>query len=314
MLRSLRPPRRITTINELLHLAPWVTGVKTGHTFDAGYVLVGSGRRKGVELISVVIGAPTDEARDEESLELLEYGFSQYRRRVPIRAGQDLADPSIRYAGGELPLRAARTRRRRRLSRPAARASTSRRPREVEGPIERGAVARPGHGPRRRPPGRLDRAARRRARSPRRASSTGCAASSRNTRFSPRSALFVILIGAALLWRARQAPEGRGRSGRQMAGVAASDPHSHPQRRDRPHRRGAELPSRPPPPRGREPHRRRRQGDQRRPRPQPARPAGDRHRLRRRPDRHPACSNSCARSRCSPTSPGSPARPGSTWR
>ena len=62
-LRSLRPQRRITTINELLEMAPWVTGVKTGHTFDAGYVLVGSGRRKGVELIAVVIGAPTDEAR-----------------------------------------------------------------------------------------------------------------------------------------------------------------------------------------------------------------------------------------------------------
>jgi D-alanyl-D-alanine carboxypeptidase (penicillin-binding protein 5/6) len=108
-LRSLRPPRRIVTINELLHLEPWVTGVKTGHTFDAGYVLVGSGRRKGVELISVVIGAPTPEARDGESLDLLESGFAQYRRRVPIRAGQDVADPAIRYAGGSLPLLAPRT-------------------------------------------------------------------------------------------------------------------------------------------------------------------------------------------------------------
>jgi D-alanyl-D-alanine carboxypeptidase (penicillin-binding protein 5/6) len=92
-LRSLRPPRRITTINELLNLEPWVTGVKTGHTFDAGYVLVGAGRRKGVELISVVIDAPTPEARDGESLDLLESGFAQYRKRVPIRAGQEMAEP-----------------------------------------------------------------------------------------------------------------------------------------------------------------------------------------------------------------------------
>ena len=63
VLHSVRPPRRIATINELLLLAPWVTGVKTGHTFKAGYVLVGSGRRKGVDLISVVIGAENDEAR-----------------------------------------------------------------------------------------------------------------------------------------------------------------------------------------------------------------------------------------------------------
>jgi D-alanyl-D-alanine carboxypeptidase (penicillin-binding protein 5/6) len=137
-LRSLRPQRRIATINELLLDAPWATGVKTGHTFDAGYVLVGSGRRKGVDLISVAIGAPTDEARYSDNLELLEYGFSRYDRRLPIHAGADLADPAIRYSGGELPLRAAHAvavglRRGQRLE-VAVRA-----PDEVEGPVHRGA-------------------------------------------------------------------------------------------------------------------------------------------------------------------------------
>jgi D-alanyl-D-alanine carboxypeptidase (penicillin-binding protein 5/6) len=116
-----------------------VTGVKTGHTFGALYVLVGSGRRRGVELISVAIGAPTDEDRFADNIELLDYGFAQYRRRLPIRAGADLADPSIRYSGGELPLRAART-----VAagiRPDQRLSIAiRAPREVEGPIPRGAA------------------------------------------------------------------------------------------------------------------------------------------------------------------------------
>jgi D-alanyl-D-alanine carboxypeptidase (penicillin-binding protein 5/6) len=138
-LSSLHPPRRISSINELLYMAPWVTGVKTGHTFDAGYVLVGSGRRKGVDLISVAIGAPTDEARYSDNMHLLEYGFSQYRRRLPIHAGQDLADPSIRHSGGELPLRAARSvaaglRRGQRLG------IEVQAPSEVEGPIRRGAA------------------------------------------------------------------------------------------------------------------------------------------------------------------------------
>src|SRR5262249_30577610 len=44
VLRSVRPRRRIETIDELLEMAPWVNGVKTGHTFGARYVLVGSGR------------------------------------------------------------------------------------------------------------------------------------------------------------------------------------------------------------------------------------------------------------------------------
>jgi serine-type D-Ala-D-Ala carboxypeptidase (penicillin-binding protein 5/6) len=139
LLRSVRPPRRIESINELLDLAPWVNGVKTGHTFGARYVLVGSGRRKGVELIAAVVGAETDEDRFADALELLEYGFSQYRRRLPVHAGQVLAGPSIRYQGGELPLRAARSvvagvRRGQRVE-VAVRA-----PRQVTGPIRRDAV------------------------------------------------------------------------------------------------------------------------------------------------------------------------------
>jgi serine-type D-Ala-D-Ala carboxypeptidase (penicillin-binding protein 5/6) len=138
VLRSLRPRRRIETINDFLLQEPWATGVKTGHTFDAGYVLVGAGRRKGVELISAVLGTWTESARDLETARLLEYGFSQYRRRLPIRAGEALAEPSIRYSGGELPLRAARTvavgvRRGQRLR------LSIRAPQEVEGPIRRGA-------------------------------------------------------------------------------------------------------------------------------------------------------------------------------
>ncbi len=140
LLRSVQPQRRISTINELLSMAPWVTGVKTGHTFGARYVLVGSGRRKGVELIAAVVGTDTDEDRFDDTLRLLEYGFSKYHKRVPIEVGQTLAEPSIRYAGGELALRAARTVavgvRRGETMRVSVRA-----PAEVEGPIRRGAVA-----------------------------------------------------------------------------------------------------------------------------------------------------------------------------
>jgi len=138
VLRSVHPRRRIESINELLRMAPWVTGVKTGHTFGALYVLVGSGQRRGVKLIAVAIGAPTDEDRFRDDFDLLRYGFARYRRRLPVRAGQALAEPSIRYAGGELPLRAARTvavgvRRGQRL------AVRVRAPHEVEGPVRRGA-------------------------------------------------------------------------------------------------------------------------------------------------------------------------------
>jgi D-alanyl-D-alanine carboxypeptidase (penicillin-binding protein 5/6) len=138
LLRSVHPPRRIATINELLLMAPWVTGVKTGHTFGAQYVLVGSGSRDGVDLISAVVGTWTDEERFDDSLALLEYGFSQYQRRLPIRRGQSLAEPAIRWSGGQLPLRAERS-----LQVGARRGEQVdlrvRAPQEVEGPIRRGA-------------------------------------------------------------------------------------------------------------------------------------------------------------------------------
>jgi serine-type D-Ala-D-Ala carboxypeptidase (penicillin-binding protein 5/6) len=81
-----------------------VTGVKTCHTGKAGYVPVGSGKKGGIELISVAIDAPTDETRFSDNLELLEWGFRQYHRRKVIHQGKELASPAIRYSGGELPL------------------------------------------------------------------------------------------------------------------------------------------------------------------------------------------------------------------
>jgi D-alanyl-D-alanine carboxypeptidase (penicillin-binding protein 5/6) len=136
VLSSLHPRLTIGTRNTLLLRAPWVTGVKTGHTLGAGYVEVGSGRRKGVELISVVLGAPSEGQRDDESLDLLDYGFAQYRTRRPVRTGEVIANPSIRYSGGELPLRAAHAitvgvRRGQRLQ------TSFRAPDRVTGPIRR---------------------------------------------------------------------------------------------------------------------------------------------------------------------------------
>lgn len=138
VLRSVHPRRRIESINELLQMAPWVTGVKTGHTFGALYVEVGSGQQHGVKLISTVVGAWTDEERFEGNLALLEWGFSQYRHKLPIRRGQDLADPEIRYSGGELPLRAERSVAVgvRRGEQVEVRVQA---PHEVEGPLGRGA-------------------------------------------------------------------------------------------------------------------------------------------------------------------------------
>jgi D-alanyl-D-alanine carboxypeptidase len=90
-----------------------------------------------VQLISAVLGAPSEAERDSESLALLDYGFGLYRVRHPVRANETLASPSIRYSGGELALRAAHpitagVRRGERLQ------TSVRVPGEVTGPIPKG--------------------------------------------------------------------------------------------------------------------------------------------------------------------------------
>jgi serine-type D-Ala-D-Ala carboxypeptidase (penicillin-binding protein 5/6) len=83
--------RYVTNRNDLVARYPWITGVKTGHTLEAGYVLVASGTRDGMTLIGVVLGTPSEAARDASALALLNYGFENFRIKTPIHAGQVLA-------------------------------------------------------------------------------------------------------------------------------------------------------------------------------------------------------------------------------
>ncbi|HSD01424.1 MAG TPA: D-alanyl-D-alanine carboxypeptidase family protein [Gaiellales bacterium] len=101
-------PRTVTSRNTLLGRAPWVNGVKTGHTLDAGYVLVGSGTRGSTTLISAVLGTPSEYARDQSTLELLDYGFSLYHPVAEVTRGEELASPELDYRSDHLPLLAAR--------------------------------------------------------------------------------------------------------------------------------------------------------------------------------------------------------------
>ena len=87
--------RTLTNRNMLVQTVPYVNGVKTGYTIDAGNVLVGSGEQKGVELVSAVLGAPSESERDAATMSLLDYGFSLYRRRSPVRTDEAVASVTI---------------------------------------------------------------------------------------------------------------------------------------------------------------------------------------------------------------------------
>ena len=61
--------------NRLLWLDPSVDGVKTGHTEAAGFCLVASSKHGPRRLLSVLLGATSEEMRADESLKLLNWGY-----------------------------------------------------------------------------------------------------------------------------------------------------------------------------------------------------------------------------------------------
>jgi len=96
-LRSGDHPRPVVNRDDLVAKYRFVNGIKTGHTNKAGYVLVGSGTKHGVAVISAVLGAPTEAARDADTLALLEYGLAQLKRVTAVRRGERLGTAKVRY-------------------------------------------------------------------------------------------------------------------------------------------------------------------------------------------------------------------------
>ena len=71
-------PKNISNTNELLGYLNGVNGVKTGFTNGAGRCLVTSIERDGLNIITVVLGADTKKIRTKDSINLIEYIYSNY--------------------------------------------------------------------------------------------------------------------------------------------------------------------------------------------------------------------------------------------
>lgn len=64
----------------LIGVFPGADGIKTGHTREAGYNFLGSAQRDGRRLVMVIAGANSDAQRATMSRELMEWGFTAWRR------------------------------------------------------------------------------------------------------------------------------------------------------------------------------------------------------------------------------------------
>ena len=69
----------LSSTNKLLKLYNWTTGLKTGSTSKAMYCLSATAKKDDLEMIAVVLGAPTNKARFNDAMALLSYGYSVSR-------------------------------------------------------------------------------------------------------------------------------------------------------------------------------------------------------------------------------------------
>jgi D-alanyl-D-alanine carboxypeptidase (penicillin-binding protein 5/6) len=97
VLRSGSRRRVVNNRNTLVRSYDFVDGVKTGHTIQAGFVLVGSASRAGAHVVSVVMGEPSEAARDAESLALLRWGLGRFHRVRPVRRGRALRRVAVEH-------------------------------------------------------------------------------------------------------------------------------------------------------------------------------------------------------------------------
>ena len=94
------PASNDTNRNALLFRDPTVDGLKTGHTNAAGYCLVATAKRdfpnlQGRRLLSVVLGAASENARANESQKLLNWGYTAYEGVKLFDAGKAVATPKV---------------------------------------------------------------------------------------------------------------------------------------------------------------------------------------------------------------------------
>lgn len=88
--------------NRLLWRLPSVDGIKTGHTDKAGFCLVASAMDNDTRFVTAVLGAPTDEARAQDSQRLINYGFRFFETHKLYSKGEKLNQ--LKVWKGQAPL------------------------------------------------------------------------------------------------------------------------------------------------------------------------------------------------------------------
>lgn len=90
-----RAPANSQNRNTLLNLGIGADGLKTGHTSEAGYGLVGSAKQGKRRVIFVITGLNSSNERAEEAERIVNWAFRQFAQKDVARAGTKLAEATV---------------------------------------------------------------------------------------------------------------------------------------------------------------------------------------------------------------------------
>lgn len=90
-----RAPANARNRNPLLELGVGADGLKTGHTQEAGYGLVGSAKQGDRRIIFVITGLPSEKARAEEAERIVGWAFRQFSEKTIAKSGVRVAEAEV---------------------------------------------------------------------------------------------------------------------------------------------------------------------------------------------------------------------------
>ncbi len=88
----------LSNTNKLIRFYPGATGLKTGSTSIAKNCISATAKKGNLELIAVVLGAPSSKDRFNDAKALLNYGFSNYKLLSLCESNKKVSDCEIEYS------------------------------------------------------------------------------------------------------------------------------------------------------------------------------------------------------------------------
>ena len=90
-----RSPDNRFNRNPLLKMGIGADGLKTGHTSEAGYGLVGSATQNGRRIVFVISGLDSEKARAEEAQRIADWAFREFIQKTVAKKGQKITDAPV---------------------------------------------------------------------------------------------------------------------------------------------------------------------------------------------------------------------------